>query len=197
MPTRYNQKPLGYHAGASPYLFCAGSCPVIEYTPKFLPSHFKFEVSRSRNPIQEASLQPNGTNITKPTYPFILPEIAILVIRRRQTRSRRAYCQGGLGVEVLQRPPSASKPAGIHLEQISFSSPSSGYTYLNDLIQLGMVFLLLQRAVASRRSGRSSSRSFCVRSQVDAGSCPLGKLVSRVVCVGRRWVVGSRGASRR
>lgn len=51
--------------------------------------------------------------------------------------------------------------------------------YLNDLIQLGMILLLLQRS-ARRRSGCRGG-SFGIGSQVDAGSCSLWGLVSLIV----------------
>ena len=36
------------------------------------------------------------------TYPFVLPQVPILIICRRQVRSRRTYSQRSFGVEVLQ-----------------------------------------------------------------------------------------------
>jgi hypothetical protein len=38
----------------------------------------------------------------KRTYPFVLSQISILIICRRQVRSRRTYGQSSFGVEVLR-----------------------------------------------------------------------------------------------
>jgi hypothetical protein len=61
------------------------------------------------------------------TYPFILPQASIFVIRRRQVRSRRAYRQRSFCMEVLRvdRQPSISHPQPT----IIYS-----YTHLDDLI---------------------------------------------------------------
>lgn len=73
-------------------------------------------------------------------------------------------------------------------------------TYLNDLIQLCMILLLLQRAPRRRRSGSGSSLG--VGSQIHAGPRALRHLVSRVAGgsfgrVGGRWVAGGGCASGR
>lgn len=84
---------------------------------------------------------------TRDTYPFILPQIPILIIRRRQVGSRRTDRQRRLGVEVLSQPPSACL-------SVSFQFTSLPQTHLYNLVQLRVILILLQRAA---RGGRGRS----------------------------------------
>lgn len=95
---------------------------------------FRFQALLSRTDTilvsSESSRIPPGTACSlyhsiwtmrkKETYPFVLPQFAISVVCRGQVRSRRAYCQGSFGVEVLQhrrQSPHISLPSSVtHLD---------------------------------------------------------------------------------
>ena len=114
-----------------------------------------------------------NTEMELETYPFVLPQISIFVICRRQVRSRRAYCQRSLCMEVLRFDRQLSIP--------TMNPPSTVRTHLYDLVQLGMIFLLLQSTASRSSRCLRSRRSLRIRSQINTGSCPLQRLVSMAV----------------
>jgi len=85
-------------------------------------------------------------------------------------------------VEVLRFESISNPPYG------TFTSPKSIITHLNNLVQLGVIFLLLQRATGGRSRRFDGRRPLGIGSQIDAGSRPLQRLIS--ICTRSFWICG-------